>query len=160
MPSDAEIYGTCSKNHPWTPENTLYEKAGGSDPTKKRRRCRECRKIKRTAAQLNASKGDLDSFGSRGRRNRGVPERLPIVDKAVDEFAQALTHVKAHCFGKPEVYSDWEDENPPTAAEALEMCWPCPLFDLCREASRLETRGGGVWGGEVWLYGKRVHVDE
>lgn len=59
------------------------------------------------------------------------------------------------CDGLSEVFVDYR--SAPTKDEAREMCEPCPLITLCRASARSVRPDHGVWGGEVWDRGRRLH---
>ena len=61
------------------------------------------------------------------------------------------------CFEDPGPYVDWNTwEEAPSAAEAVLMCYWCPLLLECGEYGRLSDRTHGVWGGRVWFEGKEI----
>lgn len=147
-------FGVCRNGHAWSPANTLYESSGRNGA--RRRRCRECRREKRQLAQVNAKRSTLDVSNLSTPRSRGGAQRQSSVGRANYEFSQALEHVTTHCNGKPEEFTDWDTDNPPTAAKATELCAPCPLLTLCREAAIERGEQWYIWGGLLFLDGKVV----
>lgn len=55
------------------------------------------------------------------------------------------------CFGKPEVWVDYERSPSPDEAEAL--CVGCPILAECREYGLVTKPGWGVHGGIAYRYG-------
>lgn len=89
--------------------------------------------------------------------------------KDSEEFARALFLARKHredpdvkmpqplCLDRAAEYSDYPEDDAPDEQTALDMCEPCPLFELCR-ASALQTKPAhGVWGGIAWDDGRQVH---
>lgn len=149
-----EQYGVCRNNHPWSPENTLYESSGKAGA--RRRRCRECRRQKRQLAQAEAKRSTLDAPGQSVRRTRGGITQLSSLGRANADFAKALENVTAHCKGRSPEFTDWDTDTPPSAAKARELCAPCPLLELCRDAALEREESWFVWGGLVFIDGKVV----
>jgi len=77
-------------------------------------------------------------------------------ERAWDRFDRALALAsetgvnKPNCAGKPGLYSDYDDDSLPTAEQAYELCFGCPLLALCASYAEQEQPKWGVWAGEVW----------
>lgn len=91
----------------------------------------------------------------RGFRAGSKPQRL------AEEFEGVLRDASLHgwneqlnCADRPELYVDFVQA--PTAERGAWLCAGCPLQALCRDTARATKPGWGVWGGEVWVRGKRV----
>ena len=56
------------------------------------------------------------------------------------------------CSEDPEKWDCWdrEGEEIPTDEQAEEMCFGCPLLDICREYAQNERPTIGIYGGQVW----------
>lgn len=146
---------TCSKGHPWSEENTLYESAGRRDG-RKRRRCRQCRRDKRAEAAANAAKGIPSGASSQARRGRGEPEQPPSVLRKFADFGEAQKYIMPHCRGRYSEFTDWELEDAPTPEQAQDLCAPCVLKELCLERAEASPPAWGVWGGYVWIDGQKM----
>lgn len=55
------------------------------------------------------------------------------------------------CFGKPEIYVDYDRSPSPEEAEA--MCAGCPILDEHREYGLVTKPGWGIHGGIAYRYG-------
>ncbi len=77
-------------------------------------------------------------------------------NKALSDAANAATpeerrkHPLPNCHGKPELYSDYDDDSIPTEEEAYALCFACPLIELCAAFAEEEQPAWGVWAGEVF----------
>lgn len=77
-------------------------------------------------------------------------------NKALSDAANAATpeerrkHPLPNCHGKPELYSDYDDDSIPTEEEAYALCFGCPLIELCAAFAEEEQPAWGVWAGEVF----------
>lgn len=60
------------------------------------------------------------------------------------------------CDQRPDEFVDYEVR--PTPEDAEIMCSACPLLTLCRDSARRRKPAWGVWGGEVWVSKRRVHL--
>lgn len=160
--ADGVIYDLCAQGHRWIPENTHWESdsKGG-----KRRRCKQCLRDKA------ARKRDEEPVVMAPE-----PVRLenPVYAGAFDNFQKAQNHVDALCRDKNEKWMDYDAAHIPTPIEAALMCNNCPMLALCANSAVAQNKddemapGWGVWGGEVWVYGKRydeggkelIHADD
>jgi hypothetical protein len=133
----------CLKDHELTGDNVRWESSGKKG--KKRRRCRECLREKARRQAANA---------------------LPTVDvpkpyrpndigltQAIRDFEEAQKHVVANCKDKPQEWMDWEDDAPPSAERARELCSGCPLLQSCANYALASQQTHGVWGGERIILG-------
>lgn len=127
----------CVNDHELVGDNVRFESAGRNG--RRRRRCRECLRIK--------------------ARNR-ASSALPVVDipvpyrpndltltRAIEDFEQAQEDVDGFCKGKPEKWMDYEDEDEPSKEEAAQMCDGCPLQKACANFAIAARMPHGVWGG-------------
>lgn len=80
----------------------------------------------------------------------------PVARQAWKRFNEALKQVEPDCAGKSERYVDYPEENRPSPGRAKIMCANCPLYELCNEFARLERPAHGVWGGHVYVDGRRM----
>lgn len=146
---DNRIWDTCAQGHRWTLENTHIESdsKGG-----KRRRCKQC----------------LRDKAQRKREEEPVilppqPVRLadPVFAGAFGLFDKVQNHVDGLCRDKSEQWMDYDAAHIPTSTEATLMCNDCPLLAACANSALAQNKddemspGWGVWGGEVWVYGKK-----
>ena len=144
------IFDTCAMAHRWTPENTHWEtdSKGG-----KRRRCKQCLRDK--AARKKEEPVEVMT---------PQPIRLedPVLAGAFNLFDEAQNHVDGLCRDKPERWMDYDAANIPSSVEATLMCNDCPLLAACGNSALAQNAddemspGWGVWGGSVWIYGKRA----
>ena len=74
-------------------------------------------------------------------------------DEALDQAHLYPDAPQPLCHGKPELYTA---DIPPSEKRAKELCAPCPLLAICKEAARGRAEWG-VRGGIVWLDGKQFH---
>lgn len=145
---DGLIFDTCAQGHRWVPENTHWESdsKGG-----KRRRCKQC----------------LRDKAARKREEEPViltpqPVRLedPVYAGAYNLFDEAQNHIDGLCRDNYDKWIDYDAKHIPTPIEAALMCNDCPLLEACANNARSLNQddemapGWGVWGGEVWIYGK------
>jgi len=100
----------------------------------------------------------------------GVDKKAPLkhlhvkpgAERAWDRFNRALREASEtgenlpNCHGKPELYSDYDDDSIPTPEEAYELCADCPLLSLCASFAEEERPAWGVWSSEVWIDGEPV----
>ena len=84
----------------------------------------------------------------------------PEAEKAWDRFSAALEEARntgknlPNCEDNPGPYMDYDDDNPPTPEEAYELCYGCPLLELCSVYAELDRPAHGIWGGDVWEFGE------
>lgn len=52
-------------------------------------------------------------------------------------------------------FTDYDEENPPSSLEAIEMCAGCPLMEACNTMANKLRPTHGVWAGRVWEQGER-----
>lgn len=148
---DGVIYDLCAQGHRWVPENTHWESdsKGG-----KRRRCKQC----------------LRDKAARKRDEEPVvlvpqPIRLsdPILADAYELFDSAQNSISGLCRDQNEKWMDFDAAHIPSSIEAKLMCHDCPMITACGKSAEAQNAddemspGWGVWGGEVWVYGKRYH---
>lgn len=80
----------------------------------------------------------------------------PGAERAWDRFNRALREASEsgvnlpNCHGKPELYSDYDDDSIPTEEEAYALCFSCPLIELCAQFAEEEQPAHGIWAGEVF----------
>ena len=67
---------------------------------------------------------------------------------------------RSKCFDKPEKYMDYDENNPPSNAEAYELCNGCPMLVECARFANALRPPIGVWGGQRWDTGKVVPNDK
>lgn len=60
------------------------------------------------------------------------------------------------CADRPAEFVDYELR--PSAREAMALCGPCPLFDLCAADARRKRPAWGIRAGVVWVRGRRAHT--
>lgn len=94
----------------------------------------------------------------------------------VDAYAEAIEETRPACVtaGLPSRWTDWASDpedredyegEPPTKAEAEELCKDCPLLEwkqdgnVCLKYAKATGQFHGVWGGErrengKWMDGK------
>ncbi len=63
---------------------------------------------------------------------------------------------RSKCFEKPENYMDYDENNPPSNAEAYELCNGCPMLVECGRFANALRPPIGVWAGQRWDLGKVV----
>lgn len=130
----------CINDHELVGSNVRWESSGRNG--RRRRRCRECLRIKARRKAENA---------------------LPVVDipapyrpndatltKAIDDFEAAQDAVDGKCKGDPGPWMDWDEEDDdqvPTAEEAQALCAGCPLAKSCANFAIAGRMSHGVWGG-------------
>ena len=68
--------------------------------------------------------------------------------------------VRSKCFDKPEKYMDYDENDPPTNAEAYELCNGCPLLVECGRFANTLRPPIGVWAGQRWDTGRVVPNDK
>jgi hypothetical protein len=84
----------------------------------------------------------------------------PQAEKAWDRFSAALEEARntgeglPNCEDNPGPYMDYDDDNPPTPEQAYELCYECPLLELCAAYAEQERPAWGVWAETVWLAGE------
>lgn len=133
----------CVKSHELTGDNVRWESSGKKG--KRRRRCRECLRLKARRQAQNA---------------------LPVVDipkpyrptdltltQAIADFEEAQSAVVSKCKDKPGEWMDWEDEDAPSPDDARRLCAGCPLLKACLNRAIAGAETHGVWGGKVIVNG-------
>lgn len=89
----------------------------------------------------------------------------PEARAAWDRFDSALEKARntgegvPNCDGKPELYSDYPEDAMPTGDEAFDLCYGCPLMEMCATFAELERPAYGVWAADRWLAGDTVNDD-
>lgn len=133
----------CVKDHELIEDNVRWESSGKKG--KRRRRCRECLrdKARRQAANVIHVVDTPKPYR---------PNDLTLT-QAIRDFEEAQELVSAKCKDNPGPYMDWEDENPPTQAEADAMCSGCPLQKACPNYAIAAQEQHGVWGGLIIING-------
>lgn len=147
----------CRNGHRWTEEDTIYESGGAGKP--RRRRCRKCVRDKARRRNRRRELDELAGLGRVGRALRHVPEEIerPGAYDMRKSFDAALDEVtNRNCYGNEEQWVDYSEEQIPSRQQAMLMCTGCPLFDICRDYANETTPGWGVWGGEVWIYERKL----
>ena len=87
----------------------------------------------------------------------------PSAEKSWERFNAALEKARVtglktpKCQNNPARYSDYDDDDMPTAVEAEMACAGCPLLLLCAEYANAEKPAWGVWAGKRWAYGEVVN---
>lgn len=155
--NEEETIDTCRNGHPWVPENTVWESAGEGKP--RRRRCRACLREKDRRRRRGRELDELAGLGRVGRALRRLPpeEDPPHVLESRQSFDQAMEEIpERNCFNRWDEWANYDDDAVPDAKRAREMCAGCPLLAACAQYAEDTEQGWGVWGGEVWVYGKRV----
>lgn len=76
--------------------------------------------------------------------------------RAWEPLEKAFDRTRSLCHKKPEAYIDYDEEHPPTPAEAYMLCEGCPMLVECGRFANAYKPVIGVWGGEVWENGKVV----
>lgn len=126
----------CHRGHPYTQDNTLYDKHGY-------RRCRECNRIRSNAAyQRRVDDGTA--------KPRTTELRSPVIAKI--RPTQRAWHEEAICpeFGVevfvPELSDGFSRSMQSMTRDVRPICERCPVIaDCAREA--LSHRPWGVWAG-------------
>jgi hypothetical protein len=141
---DGTLYDTCARGHLWIAENIRYEAAGAG--AKKRRRCRQCLRIKAQSKTTEAWEVQ-------------APKPVRFKDKALTQALASMSHAldheeRAKCADRYDLYTDYTAKTLPTSEMAEEMCRGCPFFQACANATEAERPGWGVRAGVIWLYGK------
>lgn len=136
-------------------------------------RCRECHNSRRRAKKAGlpwvrpipeqrASIGGLPILGSDlAKKNPLDGLKMNIEQsKASDTLAYAIedSGLRPQCESDPARWDGYDEDNPPTMEEAAAMCEGCPFANQCDAFAELLQPDGGVWGGKVWLDGKKLHV--
>jgi hypothetical protein len=134
----------CQNGHELVGDNVRWESSGKNG--KKRRRCRECLRLK---AQRQARNHAAVVETPKPYR----PDDLTLT-QAIDDFEEAKQHVKAKCFANPGPYADWDADDPdqpdpPTREQAESLCSGCPLIKACGNYGVAAQMYHGVWGGRV-----------
>lgn len=65
--------------------------------------------------------------------------------------------VRSLCYEKPAYYVDYDEETPPSKAEAFKLCNGCPMLVECGRFANAYRPVIGVWAGEVWQEGKVMY---
>lgn len=87
----------------------------------------------------------------------------PVAENAWTQFNDALEEARTSgvnvpkCENNPTVYSDYDEEEMPSAFEARMACNDCPLLILCGEYAKADKPAWGVWAGKRWAYGQVVN---
>lgn len=135
----------CHQDHELVEANIRWESSGKNG--KRRRRCRECLRLKARRQNKNALKVVEVPKPYR-------PNDLTLT-QAIRDFEEAQKHVDGKCKANPGPWMDWEE--PPTQQEAERLCHGCPLVKACPNYARAAQETHGVWGGHVvhegvWLF--------
>lgn len=82
-------------------------------------------------------------------------------EATISEFHNARRLVseageKLWCEDRPEMYVDYEMAATPSDEEAKARCEPCDLKKLCDRYAQAAKEDWGVWGGYVYLHGKKL----
>lgn len=138
----------CLNDHALVGDNVRWESSGKNG--KKRKRCRECLRLK----------------AQRQSRNHAAVVEPPkpyrpndlTLSRAIDDFEEANQNVAAKCRDNPAPYIDWdpEDDNVPTEEEARALCHGCPLLKACANYGRAAQMSDGVWGGRRVVRGQWI----
>lgn len=146
---DGVIYDLCAQGHRWVPENTHWESdsKGG-----KRRRCKMCLKDKaaRKRDEVPVAMAPLP-----------VRHTDPELEVAFNLFDKAQNEIDALCRDESGKWMDYDAAHVPSSIEARLMCHGCPMLEACGKSAEAQNSddemspGWGVWGGEVWVYGKK-----
>ena len=134
---DGLLVDHCIRHHELLEYNIRWEAFGNRGG--KRRRCRECLRIK----AKNQAKRALPVVETPKPYR---PEDLTLT-RAIEDFEEAKSKVTGKCAGDPGPWMDWE--APPTAEKAAELCSGCPLAKACRNYALAAKETHGVWGGLV-----------
>lgn len=139
----------CAKGHEFTEDNTFIR------PFDNARVCRECRKqYAREKYQINKVK---NNGVARPRKDRPavfeVFESSLVPEAALDSWAALQDGLKeniSNCVDKPELWADKSIEV--SVDQAEEMCYACPVFQLCHDYAVAAQVNAGIWAG--------LHYDE
>lgn len=85
------------------------------------------------------------------KMNRPATENY---NAALREARKSPRKPQPKCLARGELYAFYD--QPPTRAEAKELCEGCPLLDVCRESARRERPAWGVRGGIAWNMGTQI----
>lgn len=144
------VYDLCSRGHRWSADNIHWEGIPGK--ATKRRRCRKCLSLK--ASRRRKTRNGFAVAPSPVRPNDAE------LSKAIDDLETALSSsATAKCKQNPGPYTDYEEDSPPTNAEAKELCSGCPLLMACANSAHGSKPGYGVWGGEIWYMGRPIKTE-
>jgi len=145
---DGILADHCLKDHALIGDNVRWESSGKKG--KRRRRCREC----------------LREKAQRQARNALTVVEIPppyrpndlTLTQAIRDFeeAQESVNVRAKCRDNPGPWTDWDENNVPTAAEAKSLCAGCPFLRACGNYAIAAQEYHGVWGGFVVHEGQRL----
>lgn len=80
----------------------------------------------------------------------GWNDQTPEVQKKFRDLINGAVEKQVPCLNKPERWVDYDEDHPPSAQEANEMCFGCPLRALCKQVAKDTEVTYGVWGGEVY----------
>lgn len=142
------LYDTCGRGHWWVESNIRYEAEGNAG--KKRRRCKECAKLKSKSKKLHPWEVEAP---------KPVRPKDIALTNALESFDKALSGgVDAKCKDRYDIFTDYTARTMPTPEMAEVMCEGCPFIMACGNAAEAEKPAWGVRAGKVWLYG-RIYDD-
>lgn len=126
----------CQRGHVIVDENIYIQRIKDRESV----RCRRCRNEWAKERRL--------------RKLEEVEARKPIAKELYAKLIEKIQEVKPKCFQRPYNFVDYDEEFPPTKAEAEILCSGCPLMMDCKAYAHAERPAHGVWGSEVWEDGK------
>jgi hypothetical protein len=138
---NGQLVDHCIKDHALVGDNVRWESSGKSG--KKRRRCRECLRLKAQRQAKNAL--TVVEIPQPYR-----PQDLTLT-QAIRDFndAQEVAGVDAKCKDNPGPYMDWDEDSIPTRERAAELCSGCPFLRACGNHAIAAQEPHGIWGGRV-----------
>jgi hypothetical protein len=136
-------------------------------------KCRECNNAYRRAkksgklwvrpvAEKRASMGGLPILGSDLAKKNPLDSLKMNLEqsRASDTLAYAIddSGLRPPCEADPIRWNGYDESNPPTQEQAAAMCAGCPFLIKCDAFAEQLKPDVGVWGGKVWVDGKKLHI--
>ena len=77
--------------------------------------------------------------------------------KAMKPLEEKMDAARGNCYQNPKPYIDYDEDRPPTKEQAFNLCNGCELLVECGRFAAASKPYMGVWAGEVYAEGKRLH---